>query len=206
MKQRTLAILLISALLLTFCVGCGGSHQSGSGTPAGSSSGSASDSTASSEGGSSSNAGTEGTPVGTEEELTAALSGDDEVILLTEDIQLSDVLRITRSVTLDLDGHTITGFPWVFPEDTSDLDWDNIPFDAVKVDAPGCEVSIRNGSIVNEAEHAEIIEFYTSQDKFTDPYIVLPNGTEMIASEENADSQEALYFFMDSYFQELLAG
>ena len=47
------------------------------------------------------------TTVTTETELTAALAGTAETIKLTENIDISNVLTVTRAVTLDLNGHVL---------------------------------------------------------------------------------------------------
>ena len=45
--------------------------------------------------------------VSTAEELTAALSGTDGIVKLTDDITITEGLKITRDVTVDLNGHVL---------------------------------------------------------------------------------------------------
>ena len=48
------------------------------------------------------------TEVSTYDELQQALAGDSEVIKLTDDIVVEDVITVTREVTLDLNGKTLS--------------------------------------------------------------------------------------------------
>lgn len=59
--------------------------------------------------------------VGTYQELVTALEGDDDIIKLTDDIVVEDVVVVTREVTLDLNGKTLSNESpiWV---DTEEID------------------------------------------------------------------------------------
>ena len=61
--------------------------------------------------------------VNTAEELTAALSGDADIVKLTKDIEIAGGLNINRKVTLNLNDHVLTltgtaGFITVSGRDT----------------------------------------------------------------------------------------
>ncbi len=82
--------------------------------------------------------------VKTEQELADALKSGAAHIVLGADITQEKTIQITKAVDLDLGGHTITG-PEVLVSEDPEKDTQY----SVKVNAPGEEVTIRNGKFVS---------------------------------------------------------
>lgn len=146
MKRGIHAVLLVAALLLALCAGCGNGQPAVTERPAETPSAKIPETTAPPTEIPPTEAPTEMPPteepisgettVGTEEELLAALEEKFAVIHLSSDITISNDLMVTRPVTLDMGGHA-----FLLVEDSSGV----IMYHGVVIDAAGCEVKICNG-------------------------------------------------------------
>ena len=95
-----------------------------------------------------------GEGIDTEAELLAALSGSDQTITLTGDIELTSMLTVSRAVTIDLGDHTISAHE-TFPKDGEDN-----KNHLVDVTADG--VTITNGTLTAGANNNHTLNIWNA--------------------------------------------
>lgn len=95
-----------------------------------------------------------GEGIDTEAELLAALSGSDQTITLTGDIELTSMLTVSRAVTIDLGDHTISADE-TFPKDGEDN-----KNHLVDVTADG--VTITNGTLTAGANNNHTLNIWNA--------------------------------------------
>ncbi len=106
--------------------------------------------------------------VGTYQELVTALEGDDDIIKLTDDIVVKDVVVVTREVELDLNGKTLSNETALWDETTPGAN----KWSVVSVRGEGDLTITGNGTI-----HALENDCYALDVMDADARLVIENGT-----------------------------
>ena len=106
--------------------------------------------------------------VGTYQELVTALEGDDDIIKLTDDIVVEDVVVVTREVELDLNGKTLSNETALWDVTTPGAN----KWSVVSVRGEGDLTITGNGTI-----HALENDCYALDVMDADARLVIENGT-----------------------------